>query len=794
MIRIDTYQQYFTVTSINYSKLIHTMYEFNKSLITYRMALLRTSRHQQPKVVSKPDKTFYLAETKDINYPAKKDVLRYPITLLDNVMEFLEDKGFDKDGIEIEHHKPFKGESVDIKPNPKFKPRDYQEEYISKISKTDKHNVLVDLYTGYGKAARNSTLIKKPLGWAPIGELKVGDVVMGRDGKETKVVGVYPQGRLQLYRVTFEDGREIDVCKEHLWTVIKKNKSVTNSFIREVVDTDYIINFIDKEDGYDFFIDLPEPVDHIPVSFSTDPYELGTKVGNGLEANYKGCLEGSKQQRIEFMKGLLDSSGAIEEDGAITFITSDVDIAYDIQLLARSLGGICSKETIITFIRYKGGEEKNREVYKLYMKFKYPNKVIGSDELLEQVNLYCSEDRNLVLKIVSVKEIDIDEATCIAVDNNDKLFIAEDYVVTHNTFISMYSISQIKEKFSLFILPRYIDKWISDVVELTNIKKEEILVIKGLTMLTDILNNPELAKPFKCFIISLTTLNYFVKRYLTGELIEYTTKSPEDLFPALGTSIVLNDETHQEFSNVYRIMLFSNVRLFIGITATLVTKDKDLNRMYEIMFPEENRASNIVAYEPYIYVSSVRFRFNYKKVIRFKNNFGYNQPMFENSIIKNSRVLGNYLKMINNLLKGFYLNKKTKGDKCIIFMGTVNLCSITVDYLKNINRDLVINKYTEEDDYSIIEESDIIISTLASASTALDINNLVTTIQTVNVDSITANLQSLGRLRNLKGKKMDFVYTWTSDIPQHKRYNLNRLKLFSKRAKHLRSIEYRELI
>ena len=81
-----------------------------------------------------------------------------------------------------------------------------------------------------------------------------------------------------------------------------------------------------------------------------------------------------------------------------------------------------------------------------------------------------------------------------------------------------------------------------------------------------------------------------------------------------------------------------------------------------------------------------------------------------------------------------------------------------------------------------------------TAGTALDIPNLITTLQTVNVDSTAANLQTLGRLRNIKGKRMDFVYIWTSDIRQHKTYNYNRLKLFVKRAKHIRSIEYRELV
>jgi hypothetical protein len=161
-------------------------------------------------------------------------------------------------------------------------------------------------------------------------------------------------------------------------------------------------------------------------------------------------------------------------------------------------------------------------------------------------------------------------------------------------------------------------------------------------------------------------------------------------------------------------MLFSNIKQFIGITATLVNKDPNVSKMYDIMFPEGNRASNIVEYKSYIYVTSVRFRFMYKKQIRFKNNFGYNQAMFEGSIIKNSTILHRYLKMIYGLLQGFYYKKRTKGDKAIVFMGTVNMCNLLLDYIRSKDRKIVATKYTEEDDYEVIGASDIIVSTPAS--------------------------------------------------------------------------------
>jgi len=511
MVRIDTYTQYFTITSANFSKLIYLLYDFNKKLITYKKTV--KIENNRPKVIMEADKHFYIIETAEEEYDIRKNVIRYPISLLDKIIKYLEYKNIDKDTIEIEYHDPISYRKINISIDYKLKPRDYQTVYIDRIIKLDRNNILVDLDTGYGK-----------------------------------------------------------------------------------------------------------------------------------------------------------------------------------------------------------------------------------------------------------------------------------------TFIAMSALTKIAHVFSVIVLPRYIDKWIGDVLKLTDIMENEILVIKGGSMILDILNNKIDVSQYQCFIISLITLSNFIKSYLHGMLADKTDKTPEDLFKILKTDIVLNDETHQEFANIYKINLFTNIKLFLGLTATLTTKDKRINVMYHILFPSENRISNIVEHVPYVYVHSVRYRFRNRRQIKYKNNFGYNQAKLEKSIMKYTNTLTNYLKFITGLLSNFYIKKRKEGDKAIVFMYTIDLCNLTADYVSKIFKDIKVNKYTQEDNYDTIESSDIIITTLGSAGTALDIPNLVTVIQTVNVDSITANLQSLGRLRNIKDKKMDFVYIWSNDIPSHRRYNINRLRLFTKKAKHIRSIEYRSLI
>ena len=52
-----------------------------------------------------------------------------------------------------------------------------------------------------------------------MGGLTLNDEVFGEDGKLHKIIGIFPQGKKQIYKVTFTYGSSTQCCKEHLWTV-----------------------------------------------------------------------------------------------------------------------------------------------------------------------------------------------------------------------------------------------------------------------------------------------------------------------------------------------------------------------------------------------------------------------------------------------------------------------------------------------------------------------------------------------------------------------------------------------
>lgn len=70
-----------------------------------------------------------------------------------------------------------------------------------------------------GKAQPLDSKILTTEGWKQMREIKVGDRLASTDGQASKVVGVYPQGKKQVYTLTFSDGRQARATGDHLWRV-----------------------------------------------------------------------------------------------------------------------------------------------------------------------------------------------------------------------------------------------------------------------------------------------------------------------------------------------------------------------------------------------------------------------------------------------------------------------------------------------------------------------------------------------------------------------------------------------
>jgi len=132
-----------------------------------------------------------------------------------------------------------------------------------------------------GRAQPVSADVLTPFGFRPIGSLRVGDLVTGSNGQPTPVLGVYPQGRKEVFRVRAQDGASTVCCGEHLWHVMTPEDRRRGKPAR-VLETREMIGRLRRAHQRRFELPLlSAPVEFEPRSVPIDPYALGLLIGDG---------------------------------------------------------------------------------------------------------------------------------------------------------------------------------------------------------------------------------------------------------------------------------------------------------------------------------------------------------------------------------------------------------------------------------------------------------------------------------------------------------------------------------
>lgn len=293
-----------------------------------------------------------------------------------------------------------------------------------------------------GKCLRNDQPVFTPTGWKLIGELVEGDEVIGGDGKTCKVLGVYPQGKKKVLRVTFCDGASTVCSEDHLWKVKEPNKRFGKHRKAENW-TVKSLSEIRKIDG-----DSPRPAYRVAIPTAVtefksqntklDPYLMGALLGKRSWKKHvpREYLFNSVEVRIAVLRGLMDTDGTVDDrrgrntGGHIEFCTTSPLLAKDVEFLVRSLGGKCKTVWRVTSFTYKGIKKNGRPSARVRVRLPGFNPFL----LKRKADLYkapvSTSDYRILHKIEPEGEAD---CTCIAVDNADHTYITRDFIVTHNT-------------------------------------------------------------------------------------------------------------------------------------------------------------------------------------------------------------------------------------------------------------------------------------------------------------------------------------------------------------------------
>lgn len=370
---------------------------------------------------------------------------------------------------------------------------------------------------GVGKAQPLDATIYTPNGEVCMGDINIGDYVIGDDGHQCKVIDVHPQGIKPIYRVTFSDGSFTETCDEHLWftqtekdrnnrTKIK-GKRFKNPLKGSVKKLSEIRNSILSARGYkNHSIPITKPVNFIESPLFIDPYVMGVLLGDGglsqeritlssadseLIENVKelipsscivndvksskygysvisktkvgqkndvlneirNCnlnsiksyekfvpkkyLFNSIENRIKLLQGLLDTDGYVNKNGTSVFFTTiSPQLMNDVKFLVNSLGGITYLTEKRPFYRDKSGNKIFCSVaYTLTINLKSEIKPF---RLKRKLDLVKPKTKYFPKRfITNVEYVGDKEAKCITIDSESQLYLTNDFIVTHNSYIAM---------------------------------------------------------------------------------------------------------------------------------------------------------------------------------------------------------------------------------------------------------------------------------------------------------------------------------------------------------------------
>lgn len=169
-----------------------------------------------------------------------------------------------------------------------------------------------------------------PAGWCRMGDVAIGDNLIGIDGKPVKVVGVYPQGKKEVFRVSFSDGSSAECCDDHLWSVIPYgNQRVERRHIRHVMPLREIRkDFIEIDSRgwrkHRYQVPLVSPIEFDPADIPLHPYVLGCLLGDGSlptkSSSAIGLTLGPLDKEIaELVEARLPPGCTVKQDREIQF-------------------------------------------------------------------------------------------------------------------------------------------------------------------------------------------------------------------------------------------------------------------------------------------------------------------------------------------------------------------------------------------------------------------------------------------------------------------------------------------
>lgn len=342
-----------------------------------------------------------------------------------------------------------------------------------------------------GKALAVDTPIRTPDGWTTMGEVQVGDLVYGPDGVPTRVVAATEVLHdRDCFNVSFSDGTSVVADGEHLWrTRTRKPEGHhdvhTTRRIAETLRVEY-----SGSAGFNHSIRLHAPLQGERQMLPIPPYALGVWLGDGHSSSSRVTLHENDEDvlkhltlagvtvddgprkpgtrvrtyllgrgwmqvylrnlgvlnqkhiprayllspvsdRMELLRGLMDTDGTCSRAGQCEFSTTSPDLWRGFLELARSLGLKPTTSVVKARIDGRVVGDAYRVRFYSYADESCFHLSRKSARLKERP---AKHPRSRTRHIVACEPVASVPVRCIQVERPDGLFLAgEGMATTHNS-------------------------------------------------------------------------------------------------------------------------------------------------------------------------------------------------------------------------------------------------------------------------------------------------------------------------------------------------------------------------
>jgi hypothetical protein len=195
------------------------------------------------------------------------------------------------------------------------------------------------------------------------------------------------------------------------------------------------IRKINNSHNIGFRVVMGESTSYNKVAHIIDELKLFGK--HSYEKAIPDCyLWNSSEVRIALLQGLMDTDGTVNKNGmSVIFTSTSKELASQVQILVWSLGGKAVITTKHSTFTYKNVKKNGRIAYNVHISM--PKDIIPF-RLVRKCNRFVPRTKYQPTRYVDkVELVGKKEAKCILVEDDKHLYITDDFIVTHNTLLTI---------------------------------------------------------------------------------------------------------------------------------------------------------------------------------------------------------------------------------------------------------------------------------------------------------------------------------------------------------------------